>query len=128
MRDYKKWHIEKSHINETITRPFFNEREIWYCALGANVGSEEDGKGDTFTRPILILRKFNDEILWGLPLTSTIKDSKYYYELKVRSIRKSSVILSQIRLIDAKRLLNRIGKISSVEFQEIKRKTKALLP
>ena len=39
---------------------------------GKNIGFEQNGKGSNFVRPILVLRKFNSSIFWGLPLT-TIK-------------------------------------------------------
>lgn len=35
----------------------FNEREVWWCAIGVNVGYEIDGKGKDFARPVLVLKK-----------------------------------------------------------------------
>lgn len=40
----------------------------------------------------------------------------------------STAVLSQIRLIDAKRLRRQIGYISKEDFKELKKKLKALLP
>jgi mRNA interferase MazF len=53
-KDFKKWHDKKSRINKIEPRPFFHEREIWYCALGVNVGFEQDGSGQDFIRPVII--------------------------------------------------------------------------
>lgn len=67
-KDFKKWHDKKSQVNEIEVRPFFHEREIWYCTIGANVGFEQDGSGEDFLRPVIVFRKFNSEIFWAIPL------------------------------------------------------------
>lgn len=92
------------------------------------MGFEQDGKGETFLRPIIILRKFNNEIFWAIPLTSTIKKSKHYFAVTLEDGRKSSAILSQIRLIDAKRLSHKIDNVKPAEFEELKKKLKDLIP
>ena len=48
------------HFQDIQERPYFKEREIWWVNLGVNVGFEQDGKGDNFERPILILKKFGE--------------------------------------------------------------------
>lgn len=131
-KDYKIWTPEKEKLhNGENPRPGFHEREIWYCHLGENVGFEQDGKGDDFLRPVIVLRKFNNEILWAIPLTSALKDSSYYFAVSFgegENMRKSSAILSQIRLIDAKRLAYTIGEVGKEEFEELKKKLKDLIP
>ena len=32
---------------------FANEREIWICHIGQNIGTEQYGKGEKFTRNLL---------------------------------------------------------------------------
>ena len=129
-KDYKIWTPEKEKLNNNESiRPGFHEREVWYCHLGENIGFEQDGKGDFFLRPIIILRKFNNEIFWAIPLTSAIKKSPYYFTVSVgEEGRKSSAILSQIRLIDAKRLSYTIGEVNKEEFEGLKKKLKDLIP
>jgi len=132
-KDFQKWHNKKSHINDIEKRPFFHEREIWFCHLGANVGFEQDGMGDDYLRPILIIRKFNNEIFWGIPLTKSKKHAnkkseKYYFDFSFMADVKSVAILSQIRLIDARRIIRHIGAISVDDFIKLKEKLKALLP
>jgi len=124
----------KAALNNTDKqRLFFHEREVWYCHLGENVGFEQDGNGDQFLRPVAIVRKFNNEILWGVPLTRTQKDLPYYFSFTLSVVaetldEKSTAILSQMRLIDAKRLRRLIGYISEKDFVQLKTKLKALLP
>lgn len=128
-KDYKKWHPIKTRINNIEEkRPFFHEREIWFCYLGENVGFEQDGRGNDFLRPVIILRKFNNEIFWGIPLTRTDKKSKYYYAFTFHPSGPSTAVLSQIRLIDARRLSRKIGDISEQDYAELTKRLKALLP
>jgi len=61
-KNYKNWHKKKTKINNEKERPYFHEREIWFCNLGLNIGFEQDGVGEDFLRPIIIIRKFNNEI------------------------------------------------------------------
>lgn len=118
--DFDKWNIKKKELSE-LDRVYFHKGEIWFASIGKNVGDEEDGKRDTFERPILIVRKFNNNIFLGVPLTSNKdKVGKYYHTLV--SFSGSVVILSQVRLFDAKRLLRLMGKIENEELNEIKKK------
>ena len=126
-KDFKKWHDKKGNIDKIDKRPFFHEREIWFCHLGLNIGFEQDGKGEDFLRPILIIRKFNNEIFWAVPLTRTSKKSPYYFNFILHD-KESVAILSQVRLIDARRLSHKIGEVGEVEFGQLKQKIKALLP
>ena len=91
------------------------------------MGFEQDGGGDKYLRPVLILRKFNNEVLWALPFTKHNKKGKYYFSVKISgSELPSALILSQIRLVDAKRLQYKIGDISEEEFLEAKKRLQAL--
>lgn len=127
-KDFKKWHAKKEIIHNEKERPFFHEREVWMCLLGINIGFEQDGRGEEFLRPVIIIKKFNNEVSWGLPLTKNTKKNKYYYSVTPIAGRDSStVILSQIRLIDAKRLKYKIGDITEAEFEEIKKRLTGFL-
>ncbi|MEK9174552.1 MAG: hypothetical protein AAB725_01115 [Patescibacteria group bacterium] len=55
-KDFQKWHSKKSWINDIDKPPFFHEREIWFCYLGANVGFEQDGTGEDFLETIKKLK------------------------------------------------------------------------
>ena len=131
-KDYQKWHTKKSEIDEIKKSPFFHEREIWFCYLGENVGFEQNG-GEEFLRPLVVFRKFNNEIFLAIPLTKSKKKlskktDQYYYAFSFLPEITSLAILSQIRLVDAKRLSRHIGTITEDNFEELKKKLKALLP
>lgn len=126
-KDFDRWNEKKKSINqkEISERNFFNEREIWWGSLGLNIGYEQDGKNENFERPLLIVRKFNRNIVWVLPLTTIAKNNKFHYKLKSSG---SIVILSQIRLLSTKRLLRLVETINENEFNEILTKIKELFP
>jgi mRNA interferase MazF len=125
-KDFKSWHIAKTDLDESKVRAFFHEREIWFASIGLNVGFEQDGRGTSFLRPVIVLKKFNNEVLWIIPLTKNRKKGKYYFTFSFDD-SVSTAILSQIRLIDAKRLQYKIGDINEVKFGELKQKLTQLL-
>ena len=127
-KDYDVWHRKKSRLNNIAKPPFFREREIWFCHLGANIGIEEDGRGSDFLRPAVIIRQFNHDASWVIPLTRKKGETRHYFELLSDSRGPSFAILSQIRLIDARRLSYRIGVLSEEQFLKLKENLKALLP
>ncbi len=126
-KDFDNWNKLKKSMNLKNLIPLFSEREIWNCSLGLNVGSEEDGKGINHLRPMLIVRKFNKEIFYGIPITSKIKNDIFHIQINSGEVN-GSLILSQMRLIDAKRLSYLMGKITEKEMSQIKEKLKALFP
>ena len=128
MKDFNTWNSKKILINDKRNSPFFHQREIWFCSLGLNVGFEQDGKGNDFQRPVVIIKKFNNEVFWAIPLSKTKRRGKYYFDFPFDSNTTSVAILSQIRLIDARRLSRKIGDLDEVNFQTLIEKLKALLP
>lgn len=126
-QDYDKWNNLKKILSEDKSNIFFHEREIWYCSLGKNIGYEEDGKNELFERPILIIKKFNNDIFLTIPLTSSQKNNKYYFKYKLND-QEYSGILSQIRLLDRKRLSRKIGMIKEEDFKKIVINIKEFMP
>lgn len=118
-KGFKKWNSLKENIDKKERIVYFRKKEIWWCALGLNVGFEQDGKNNNFERPVLILKKFNKNVLWILPLTSRNKTGKYYFQVKYNN-KIYSVILSQIRLISSKRLFRKIRTFSDIEFEQVR--------
>lgn len=69
-RNYKRWFGVKSDIQCRKGTPHFKEWQIWWCAVGENVGAEINGKGKDFARPVVICKKFNKNGFLGIPLTT----------------------------------------------------------
>lgn len=125
--EFNNWNEKKKKMHIDKQRPFFHEQEIWFCSLGANIGFEQDGRGDDFLRPVLVLKKFNNEVCWTLSMTKNAKSGKYYHTIFLDGREPSALILSQIRLVDAKRLAYKIGSVEKQNFMIIKEKIKQLL-
>jgi len=127
-KDFDKWNKKKIIVNDIEHAPFFHEREIWFCFLGANVGFEQDGRGEDFQRPVVVVKKFNNEICWAIPLSKTKKRGKYYFAFPFDKEIISVAILSQIKLIDVHRLSRKIGDMGEEDFRSLIEKLKVLLP
>lgn len=119
-KDFDGWNREKKRMNNRPTTPFYHEREIWWCALGINIGFEQDGTGTNYDRPVLIIRGFNPHVFFGVALTGRKKRGKYYLPIGEIEGRQASVILSQVRLIDSKRLVRKMSTLEEDTFKEVR--------
>mgnify|MGYP002725512278 CR=1 FL=1 len=123
-KNFEKWNKDKqkTHRRSDTNSLYFKEKEVWWSKLGVNIGFEEDGKGEYFQRPILVLRKFNRHSMLVLPLSTKIKPkNKYYFTIDCPDGIQRSVILSQIRLIDIRRLTERMFELEESAFLGIKK-------
>jgi mRNA interferase MazF len=112
------WIYEKIIIDKIERKTVIEECRVYWCSLGENIGDEENGKGDYFRRPVLILKKFNNNLFWGIPLSTKTKDNKYYTSILLKGVERSAIV-SQLRALDTKRLDEYIGYISRVDFVKI---------
>jgi mRNA interferase MazF len=119
-KDFDAWNFNKKAIESIGIKRFCHAREIWWCALGVNIGFEQDGTGEVFDRPIIVIRGFNENILLAAALTGKRKEGRFYFPIGPVEDREASVILSQVRLIDTKRLIRKMGMVSEDTFRELK--------
>jgi len=125
-KDFDSWNQVKKQTNTSAFTDFVHARDVWWCALGINIGVEQDGKHDSFERPILVLRKFNRDMVLAVPLSTRVKENPYRIKF-VHEREEFVALISQIRLVSTKRLKRRMYKMSSDIFNEIREKTKAML-
>lgn len=118
-KNYSVWHEVKHVVNNSAFTAYYKEREIWFCSIGLNVGTEQDGKHSHFERPVLIFKKFNKFMFWGIPLTTAYKHGPPFFDLSHNGFA-SFAILSQMRLFDSKRLQRKVRKISALAFKNLK--------
>ena len=136
-KDFDRWNEHKKALDgNPAPRVYVHERELWFIHLDTNIGFEQDGRGDESLRPVLVLRKFNNEVVWALPLTRRDKPGHPYYvsfdyvafpEVESAPLRSSVAILSQLRLLDGKRFRYKIGMVPTEAFASINEKTRQLL-
>ena len=125
-KDFDRWNDRKKKVHARSERILFHEREIWWCALGVNVGYEQDGKNHDFERPVIIVRQLSPDTCMILPLTTKRRLEKFQAVINYRNI-KNYALLDQIRVIDARRLLRKIGLANEKEFSYIIAKLKQIL-
>lgn len=123
-KDFDDWNRLKKLINEKEINDEFNfhSGDIWWTALGVNIGKEIDGKNETFERPVLILKVINRHTLYILPLTS--RDNfidKYHYKVDYENDGSGVAVLSQIRVISSNRLLRNLSKINKEDLSKIRK-------
>lgn len=126
MKDFINWHKVKNNIENKKQRIYFQIRDVLFCSIGENVGFEQDGRGKEFLRPVVVIKKFNNEVFFGVPLTRTNKKGKYYFSFNLNN-GTSVAILSQVRLFDAKRSKYKMGMIDEKDFSVLKEKIRQLL-
>jgi mRNA interferase MazF len=119
MKNFDDWNKVKQNLDKIENVRTFKEREVWWCSIGVNVGSEIYGKGKDYVRPVLVLKKFNKFRFVGIPLTSKTDDKPNRHLIEFNKNR-SKIILDQARCFDARRLLNKEAKIGKVQFNKIK--------
>lgn len=120
-KDFERWANRKQELDTNAKRPFYHAREIWWSAVGTNVGNEIDGTGREYDRPLIILRAFNAETFLGIALTGHHRSGRYYFPLGKIGDRDASANLSQVRLYDTKRLIRKIGTLEERTFHELAR-------
>lgn len=124
MKDFDRWNRIKKKTDLSNSEIMIREGEISWCKFGVSIGYETFGKGQNFSRPVLIIKKFSSDVFWGVPLTSGRRVGSWYFYLKNRD---ETLILNQMKLLDRKRLENRISEISRRQLKIIKSKIAVLI-
>ena len=122
-KDFDHWNSIKkaTDATEEDARLFYREGEIWWVRLGKNVGYELDGKSREFTRPVIVLKKYNQYSFLALPLTTAQKPNPYRLPIGTVGGKQAFATLSQLRNIDSKRLVMKITHIEQDALEVIKK-------
>ena len=128
-KEYDLWNKLKKEIQSDTNEPdyFPKEGEVWMSSLGKNIGFEQNGSGTNFSRPILVVKKFNNHMFWCASLSTKQKKFDFYYNFIDPNGEKVSVILAQLKLVSVKRLKRKLYDISSDNLKKIKGKLRKFL-
>ena len=96
-------------------------------SLGKNIGYEQNGSGSNFSRPMLIVKKFNNHMFWCIPLSTKQKLLDFYFNFTDQDGRNISAILAQLKLTSVKRLKRKLYAIDSDLLERMKEKLRAFL-
>jgi len=125
-KDHDTWNGVKKKIDQKERVVYAHPREVWWCSLGVNVGTEVDGKNHTFERPVLVLKVYNKQSMLVLPITSKEKNDMYHVSVSIQNNTASEktlatvyIKLTQSRVISNKRLLRKVDVIAKDDFAQI---------
>ncbi len=96
--------------------------EVWYIHIWVNIWNEALWKWDDFKRPVLIIKK-----LWNMffcvAMTTKWKENNLFYKRISNSYfdKSSYIVKSQLKSIDEKRFIEKIGRLSNKDLFEIKK-------
>jgi len=122
IKHFDRWIERKKRINDILGYVSFKERDIWWCSIGCNIGSELDGKNDEFERPVIIFRKFSEDTAWIIPLISKTMTPGSMHEYDLTKNGKAIIAdISQLRIISTKRLLRYMDFLAYEDFQGIRK-------
>ncbi len=128
MKNFDEWNSIKREIDLMGKRPPVLKGSIYWCSVVTNVGVEYDGKGTEFARPVLVLKNFSNEIIFGVPLTTKGKDGDWYFKLPHAVLGQGSyAVLNQAKIFDTKRFKNSIVQVSEKTVAIVLEKLFALL-
>lgn len=116
---FDQWNEVKKFVHAKPDNFGVHEREIWWTSFGVNIGVEIDGKHEGFERPALVLRKFNRQMVWVLPITTQGKDSRFYEKFLFGG-KEYFIVLTQPRTVSTKRFVRKIGMMSQGDFVRVK--------
>lgn len=116
------WSSVKKITEDNNKKVYFKERDIFWLKVGENIGHEQNGKGDKFQRPVLVLKRYSNDMFLGVPLSTTPREGSFFYQFSFINGETSTALLVQNRLFSSKRFIKKIGKISKNDFEELKQK------
>ena len=126
-KNFDGWNRQKKEINSRRGAPFCHERELWWCSLGLNVGSEQDGSGEEYRRPVLILKGLSVATCVVIPLTTSARHHPLRPSIGWVEGKDAHALLSQMRVIDTRRLVRKIGYLERDLFEEIRKAVRRML-
>lgn len=118
IRRLREWNEVKINLNLHAGRQDIREGEIYWAGVGQNIGEEMYGKGDSYTRPVLVFKKLSRFRFMGVPLTSQEHEGSWYVPF-MHDDKKQVAVIGQARVMSTKRLFKMIGEIDDTDMKRI---------
>ena len=122
-KDFDKWNAVKKRIHADERKVSIRAGEVRWVSCGVNVGSEIDGKGESFTRPALIVHVVGSVLALVAPLSTKTKAVAGYVPFEFQG-KQISICAHKIRVISQRRILSRKGKISDKRLAKVTKEIK----
>ncbi|MBR2864430.1 type II toxin-antitoxin system PemK/MazF family toxin [Candidatus Saccharibacteria bacterium] len=114
-KHFWEWIELKAKLHNIGRVRAIHEGEIWWAAVGENIGVEINGKSTSFTRPVLIFKKLSKFSFLAVPLTSQEHSGSWYAPFTFKN-KSQYAVLSQIRIMSVSRLNKRMGIIPNSDY------------
>lgn len=125
-KNFDGWNTKKKWLHSSERNVYPKPREVWWCALGINIGNEVDGKNENFERPIVIAKTYGTKTVWGLPTTTQEKNGEFYFRYTLGG-ETFNVSLTDMRSLSYKRLLRKVGRMDKDSFGRLQERLKIFL-
>ncbi|MCX6803244.1 MAG: type II toxin-antitoxin system PemK/MazF family toxin [Candidatus Diapherotrites archaeon] len=105
-----------------------NKGEIWFVELPESNGHEQSG-----LRPVIVINEIDAGMVLIIPFTSNIQALRYTNTIQVKptktnGLKENSIaLIFQLRAIDKKRLLEKIGNLEKEHQEQINKMLKKIL-
>lgn len=122
MNDFDVWNEikKKTEQKEQRLEAIPQEREVWVAIIGRNIGREQHGELQNFSRPVLVIKKFNNEMFWIIPLTRKQKNLDFYFNFVDVNNKQASGVLAQMKMMSIKRFERKIYTLDRKIFEKMK--------
>jgi len=131
MESFDEWNEVKKQTHLEKRRLDIKPREIFWAKIGQNIGDEEYGKGENFTRPVIVIKQLSRDLFLGIPTTTILKHNDYFHTFEYRNKQRGSIqnaaMILQLKVFSKKRVMNKIGMVHKKDFEEILIKARKLL-
>ena len=131
MKKFDEWNEAKKATESIERKVGIKPRELFWVKIGINIGSEEYGKGENFTRPVIIIRRLTHDLFLGVPTTTSIKYDDYFHSFEYNHENKgkhqTTAMILQVKVFSTKRIMKRIGMVDKENFKIIQEKIKRLV-
>ena len=110
---------ETKHNIKTAKIPRITDGEVWWVAVGENVGVEINSKSEYFSRPVLVFKKLSHLGFMGIPLSTQEHSGSWYVNFRFQG-KEIYAALSQAKVFSAARLYTRLGQVAEDDMKKVK--------
>lgn len=116
---FKIWIGLKESLHNMGRLRTIHEGDIWWCAMGENIGIEINGKNEVFSCSVLVFKRLSRYGFMDIPLTSQHHIGNWYVPFVFKD-RLEVAVLAQARVMSVARLYKRMGTIPDSDFETVR--------
>lgn len=94
-KKFSEWAKVQNDVEKRDAPTLWKVGGVFWMNQGINIGSEQDGKGPRFTRPVLIISQFSERLVLVAPVSSKIRRHRYRFKI-ILGGEIRTVLLDQI--------------------------------